>query len=190
MILKNQLVPGQKLIQEDLADRLGVSRTPLLAAFSKLEKELLVESRPRRGYYVKKLSLDEELNIFDIRLRLEPLGAGQAAGRARPADIRRLGRLTEEFIANPEASFNEYDYAFHNQIMLASGNDMLYRIVSSFNLISLSNQEGLVKDPATSVADHRLLIGALKRSDAESAEIIMLDHIRRGRERLAAHRGA
>jgi len=58
MILDQQLVPGQKLVQEKLATELGVSRSPLLKALQRLESELLVESFPRRGMYVKQLAPD------------------------------------------------------------------------------------------------------------------------------------
>ncbi|TVR06400.1 MAG: GntR family transcriptional regulator, partial [Spirochaetaceae bacterium] len=75
MILQGELCSGQRLPQDELAERLGVSRTPLLSAFSKLEREMLVETVPRRGSFVRAYSSEELLNIYDIRLRLEPLGA-------------------------------------------------------------------------------------------------------------------
>ena len=97
MILKNQLRSGEKLSQEKLAARLGVSRTPLLAAFSKLEKEMLVELVPRRGAFVKKLSKKEFEDLYDLRMRLEPLGAFEAANRRSDAQLAELRRRHEEF---------------------------------------------------------------------------------------------
>ena len=87
MILVGTLAPGQKLRQEALSETLGVSRTPLLAAFSKLEKEMLVELVPRRGAFVKRLSAAELLQLYDVRLRLEPLGASVPADRIDSSGI-------------------------------------------------------------------------------------------------------
>jgi DNA-binding GntR family transcriptional regulator len=67
MIVKGELKPGQKLIQENLAEILGVSRTPLLQALSKLSKDHYIITVPRRGSFVKEFSNQENLDIFDIR---------------------------------------------------------------------------------------------------------------------------
>ena len=92
MILKNELKPGEKLLQEKLAEQLGVSRTPLLKALQMLEHELLVESIPRRGMYVKKLSVDEMNEIYEVReafecmavkLTIRKLKIGRASCRER-----------------------------------------------------------------------------------------------------------
>ena len=91
MILTGRLSSGEKLRQDSLAEELGVSRTPLLSAFSKLEREMLVEIVPRRGAFVKKYSYEELIHVYDIRVRLEPLGAAEAAvhgSRSAIADLR------------------------------------------------------------------------------------------------------
>ena len=95
MILQGELKSGQRLPQDELAEQLGVSRTPLLSAFSKLEREMLVETISRRGSFVRSFSTKELLDIYDIRLRLEPLGARGATLQATESEIDELEALTE-----------------------------------------------------------------------------------------------
>jgi len=181
MILKNQLKSGEKLSQEKLADRLGVSRTPLLAAFSKLEKEMLVELVPRRGAFVKKLSKKEFEDLYDLRMRLEPLGAFEAANRRSDAQLAELRRRHEEFerqIAGTlSESIQEADYNFHMAIMRMSGNELLFRMIASFNIIIISNLEGLLKEPTRSLAEHDLIYEAIAAGRPEEAERCMYEHI-------------
>ena len=181
MILKNQLKSGEKLSQEKLADRLGVSRTPLLAAFSKLEKEMLVELVPRRGAFVKKLSKKEFEDLYDLRMRLEPLGAFEAANRRSDAQLAELRRRHKEFerqIAGTlSESIQEADYNFHMAIMRMSGNELLFRMIASFNIIIISNLEGLLKEPTRSLAEHDLIYEAIAAGRPEEAERCMYEHI-------------
>src|SRR5882757_227518 len=71
MILTHELIPGQKIVQEKIAKQLGVSRTPLLKALQMLEYEMLVESVPRRGMFVKNMDWQEMVEVFDCRECLE-----------------------------------------------------------------------------------------------------------------------
>jgi DNA-binding GntR family transcriptional regulator len=189
MILAGELVPGQKLIQEALSERLGVSRTPLLAAFSKLEKEMLVELVPRRGAFVKRLSPSELVQLYEVRLRLEPLGAYEAARH-----LDRKGRqLLDELLAgyrdavksgDPQ-SVRMADYSFHMGIMGMSGNTILERILSSFAIVSKSNQRGLMKPAAKSLEEHESLRNAIANKNAELAEHLMRDHLTEARDNAA-----
>ena len=97
MILLGELKAGEKLYQEDLADKLGISRTPLYSALSQLEKEMLIDSLPRRGFYIKQLDLAQVLDVYDIRLRLEPLGAKEAAARASAVEKKELQAISGRF---------------------------------------------------------------------------------------------
>ena len=187
MILKNELVSGQKLNQEKLAQALGVSRTPLLSALSKLEKEYLVQQVPRRGAFVNRLSREEFEDLYDLRLRLEPLGAFDAATRGTP---EALAALEERFLEFEQAvsgrfpSLLEADYDFHMAIMRMSGNEMLHRIISSFNIIIISNLRGLLKPAEQSLEEHRGILKAIRNRDAPLAERLMHEHLQDSRQRL------
>lgn len=190
MILTGELVPGQKLVQEALSERLGVSRTPLLAAFSKLEKELLVELVPRRGAYVKRLSPLELLHLYDVRLRLEPLGAAEAArnldGPGR-SELEKAFSAYRDCVASGDAArVRVADFEFHGTLMRLSRNSILDRILSSFAIVLASNQRGLMKPMEKSLAEHEALIGAILRRDERQAEAVMYAHLSEARDAAAA----
>ena len=188
MILRNEIKSGERLNQEKLAKQLGVSRTPLQSAFYRLEKELLVEIKPRKGAFVRHLSLQDFYELYDIRGRLESLGAYEAAKRATPSEINQLAKYLNNFQesvnnAEPKALM-EADYQFHIAIMKMSKNELLYRIISSYNILIISNMEGLLKPPRRSLEEHRELYGAIKSGKAELAEKMMALHIFDSKERI------
>lgn len=189
MILKGELVPGQKLVQEALSERLGISRTPLLAAFSKLEKEMLVELVPRRGAFVKRLSPKELVELYEIRLRLEPLGASEAAARMDKASEKMLRDVLEAHrhaVGGGVASeIRLADYRFHMTIVGIAGNSVLERILSSFSIVSKSNQSGLMKPREKSLSEHEALFKALSDGDSALAERLMFDHLAEARDAAA-----
>jgi DNA-binding GntR family transcriptional regulator len=188
MILQGELRSGQRLPQDDLAERLGVSRTPLLSAFSKLEREMLVETVPRRGSFVRAYTSDELLNIYDIRLRLEPLGARGATERATDAEIEELVTFHERYesvITEGDAGrIKEHDYEFHMMLMRMSRNEFLQNIISSNNIILIANTVGLLKPPLESLEQHRNVIAAVRMREADLAEEQMYHHLFTSRARL------
>lgn len=181
MILNDELKSGEKLNQEKLAQKLGVSRTPLLSAFSKLEKEILIEIIPRRGAFVKKLNYNEFLELYDIRAKLEPLGAYEAAKHATAYEIKRLSKILDNFKRNilPYSSkyLSKIDYDFHMAIMKMSKNNLLFKMISSYNIIILSNLEGLLKDPHQSLEEHIKIYNAIKEHNADLADKMMFSHL-------------
>jgi len=188
MILRGDFDPGQKLVQEDLAARLGVSRTPILSALTKLEKELLVEIIPRRGAFVRKLSLEQLKDIYDIRIRLEPLGAHHAALRATPEGLEELKSILDSFHHGAEAHDRkrvfELDYRYHMTIHRISGNDLLYRMISSYSLVVLSNITRFMRDPVVSSQDHAAVYEAIAGGRADDAEESMRSHLETSRALL------
>ena len=181
MILTNELKPGQKLIQEDLSEQLGVSRTPLLAAFSKLEGDMLIELIPRHGAYVRKCGITELGHFADICLRLEPLGAYGAAGNATQKGLEGLRSVLEAYrqavAGGNETVIKETDHHFHLKIMQLSENEALMKIISSCHIMLISNYRGLMTPAAQSLREHEALFTALTEKDAASAERIMHAHI-------------
>ena len=167
MILTGELKSGQKLVQDELARNLGVSRTPLLTALSKLEREMLVRSVPRRGSFVRRLTPEELVHVWDIRLRLETLGARDAAANATPEAVKELASRTNAFksfthLQKSAQPLVEADYYFHMQVMHMSGNLLLYDILSSFNIVIMANLGGLLKEPMISAKQHAAIYRAIK----------------------------
>jgi len=189
MILRGELTSGQKLQQEKLAEILGVSRTPLLTAFSKLERELLIEIQPRRGAFVRHFNKKELLDIYDIRIRLEPLGAAEAAQNGSLRQVEELRKLLEAFknaaLKNEGARIPEDDYLIHMKINEMSGNQFLYQMVSNFNIIVIANLEGFPKDYNVSIREHEALFEAIRSGNSGQAEEMMKNHLISSRKIIA-----
>ncbi len=191
MILNGELVPNQKLIQENLATTLQVSRTPILSAFAKLEREMLLVSIPRRGYFVRSVSPKELLQIYEIRLRLEPLGAREAALHCNKKEIQALLDTTQSLQELDDKTLNErfrsYDFSFHSMIMQLSHNSFLEKMVSSFNLVSLGNLSGMMRNVRESLSEHKRILEALDSCNQEMAEQSMYSHIEVAKKRIEQH---
>jgi DNA-binding GntR family transcriptional regulator len=182
MLINGELRPGQKLIQDDLAANLGVSRTPLLSAFSKLEQEKLVFTVPRRGAYVRQYTDKELLDLCNIRMRLESLGAREAA-LAGAEDLSSLELILKNFDKavkkRNEALIKQLDYGFHMEILRISGNKFLYDMLFSHIIIVLNIGGFLMNYPETSMTEHHEILESIRAGNPEKAESLMFNHTSR-----------
>jgi DNA-binding GntR family transcriptional regulator len=189
MIVNGDLRSGEKLQLDELAESLGVSRTPLQFALTKLEQENLVETT-RRGFYVRRHSRESLLHIYDIRCRLEPLAARGAAINATDQEISRLGELIELFDAAAadadQKLLKRTDYEFHMELLRCCGNPFLYDMLANYNIVIISNTKGLLKPAEISVREHHALLDALRARDPGKAELSMLEHVSGAYVNLAA----
>jgi DNA-binding GntR family transcriptional regulator len=184
-ILEHKLKPGQKIVQEDVARELGVSRTPVLKVLQMLEAEFLVESIPRRGYFVREISTKELIDVFDYREVVEGLAARLVALKADDSDIKTIKDCFAPFV-NSVKPVNEYEYEiadqrFHSLIKKKSNNIMLSRMEMMGNVHILAYQRGLLRSPEKTLPEHEEIIRALENRDADEAEEAMRIHIRRSR---------
>ena len=102
MIMDRQLLPGEKIPQEKLAEDLGISRTPLINALKFLEKEKLVQSIPRRGFFMRTFTQKEMISIFELREVLEGLAARKAAQKITDNQIVQLGKFFKQFAGDKD----------------------------------------------------------------------------------------
>lgn len=189
MIVERQLLPGDKIPQEKLAEDLGISRTPLINALKFLEKEKLVRSIPRRGFFMRKFTKREMISIFELREVLEGLAARKAAQKITEKQIAQLSRFFQEFSGDREIkdirAYAREDRRFHNFLLEIGAKEFLKSILETYNIISSSYQvlapEGLVRPPGETIREHRAMIAAIARRDAEAAENIMRQHFKRSR---------
>jgi DNA-binding GntR family transcriptional regulator len=187
MIMDRKLLPGEKIRQEKLAQELGISRTPLVAALKFLEHEKLVESKPRRGFYVRLFKKQEMVSIFELREVLEGLAARRAAMQVTDAEIDRLQTYFAAF--KPQSDISDYrtyskeDRRFHNFVIQVGAKEFLRSILETYNIISFSYQvvssEGLVRSPNETLEEHLAVIGAISDRDPEAAEALMRRHFKR-----------
>jgi DNA-binding GntR family transcriptional regulator len=188
MILSNKLAPGQKIIQEKLAEELGVSRMPLHKAFQMLENELLVEHIPRRGIFVKNVDLNEIADAFECREAIEGLAARRAAQTITPRDIQFLHDLFAPFSSDPAnadlVKYEEADLTFHNTLIRISGNRILEKMEMLGNVITRTYQRGLIRGPGETYREHMEIIDALARKNGDKAELLLRNHFRKSREKI------
>ena len=134
-IVEGRLKPGQRLMEVQLAEQLGVSRTPVREAIRKLELEGLVVMLPRKGAYVANMSLKDLIDVLEIRASLEGLAASLAAERTTDEDIKKLESIVEEFKdgineSNVEALLRK-DVEFHECIFKAANNKKLEKMINT-----------------------------------------------------------
>jgi len=197
MIEDRTLLPGQKIPQEKLAGELGVSRTPLISALKFLEHERLVESKPRRGYFVRLFSRKEMISIFEIREVLEGLAARKAATKITDAEIITLKGFFKGFAGGKSITdiqaYSKEDKKFHTFITRTGSKELLTTMLQTFNIISLAYQnllhEGLIREPDETIKEHHEIIDAICNRDAERAENLMRQHFQKGIARLKQEKG-
>jgi DNA-binding GntR family transcriptional regulator len=183
MIFSGELSPGQQIRQEEFAKQFGISRTPLLHALQVLKSEMLVESYPNRGTFVRTLSLEELKDIFEYREAIETMACRLASQRIMPGDIKQLRDLFKPFLEKPElANIREYkkaDQQFHQLIINHSGNTILPHMVMLGNVLLVAYQKGLIRPPVETLPEHLAIIEALQNRDPRKAEKRMRSHLRK-----------
>ena len=187
MIMDRMLLPGQKIPQEKLARDLGISRTPLIGALKFLEQDKLVESVPRRGFFVRLFSKEEMVYIFELREVLEGLAARRAAAKITDSQILELDSFFKHYAGQTNISdYKEYareDRRFHGFVINVDAKEFLKSILLTTNIISFSYQvlhtEGLVRPPNETIYEHLAVIEAIKERDSEAAEELMRQHFKK-----------
>ncbi len=185
MIENRELMPGQKIPQEKLAADLGISRTPLISALKFLEQEKLVETKPRRGFFVRLFSIEEMISIFEIREVLEGLSARRAAQSISEPQITELRKIFKPFLKTADISdfyaYSKADRRFHNTIAQIGSREFLTSILQTFNIVSLAYQypthEGLIRSPNDTIKDHIQITEAICSHDESASEMLMRDHL-------------
>ncbi len=188
LIVERRLPPGQRILQDQLAREMGVSRTPLVNALKRLAQERLVQWVPRRGIYVKRFTKREMARLFQVREALEGLSARLAAPRIGREEVDRLGRMFRELdVAATPAGVRRYierDRHFHWRLVEIAGNEQLAAAMESVNMMFFAYQDGLVRLPAETLPEHLAILEALRRRDPDASEAAMRLHLRRSAERL------
>ncbi len=192
MIVDRKLKPGDKILQEKISREFGVSRTPLMCALKKLEQEKLVRALPRRGFYVRRFTMDEVLEAFELREILEGLAARRAAAVITPPQAERLRSFFREADVSDNAAsiklYSEEDRRFHNFLIELGGFDLLNDILENYNIITVSYRvdvmEGLVRHPRETLPEHHALIEAIAARKPDQAEKLARQHFNRSRLRL------
>lgn len=194
LILEGEYAPNERLIEEQFAERLGVSRTPIRQALTMLEAEGLVEIVPNRGAMVCSFSVEDVWEIYDLRAVLEGHAARRAASRIREPELQRLERLADE-MEGLGGRFSDHEEEirtlvalnneFHGTIIAASRNKRLERLIRRTVEVPLVFKAFFWYGPHERMISnhyHRQILNALRDGDADRAEIVMREHVYEGRD--------
>jgi DNA-binding GntR family transcriptional regulator len=183
-------VPGSRLDETSLANRFGVSRTPVREALQQLAAAGLIEMRPRRGAVVATASPERLYEMFEVMAELEAMCARLAARRIGPEGLARLQAAQADCAENrtdPDAYYDANE-RFHQAIYALSGNAFLAEEAGALQkrLRPYRRLQLRVRNRvSTSYAEHESIVAALAAGDSERAAADMRDHVRVQGERFS-----
>jgi DNA-binding GntR family transcriptional regulator len=192
-ILSGEIVPGERIRQEEVAARFGTSRLPVREALRILEAEGLTEHHTHKGARVPRLDRHEVDVIYQMRERLEPLALAESLPHLGEEDFRRLEEIQARIEADTSvAEFLALDREFH--LLTYAGcpidqlSSMVVRLWNSTQHYrrTFMNLTGPARRWVVN-AEHRLILDAVERRDAVDAERYLSGHIRRTRIELSRH---
>ncbi len=194
-ILHGELQAGQHLREEELAERLQVSRGPVRDAFVVLEREGLIRSSRHRGVQVVELTLDDLHEIYTLRSALEPLAVSLAIERGTESDLAEIEAALAEFTAalSPrmsERTAADLDVRFHDAIYRAAQHERLYGVWSNLRMpaywFMLSRNVASAQWRAETASGHTRIVATIRDGNAAEAREETSEHIRTGFTRIEA----
>jgi DNA-binding GntR family transcriptional regulator len=188
-IMRGDVLPGRRLVESQIADAQGISRTPVREAIHKLERERFIERLPHGGFSVLGFSRQDIVETFGIRSVLEGYAARLAAFNSREEDLKPLQAKVDEFqrllkqrqlksLPEVNTEFHDLLYALSRSPRLIGMIDGLRDHIFRFRRIILKDEQ----QSRTSNEDHRLILDYIRRRDAEGVEQLVREHIMRGQE--------
>ena len=188
-ILTGKITPGTRMMEVELADEMGVSRTPIREAIRKLEKEGLVTIEPRRGAYASDISVKDMVDTLEVREDLEGLAAALAAERMTDEQMEELIQITRKYseaISNSDTEkIISYDEQFHKHIVACSGNKTLIQLSETVQELALRFRYLFYDDFSryeNMPVEHRQILDAIKGGDADTARQTADNHVKRLKE--------
>lgn len=192
LIRSGELKPGERLVEDRLAEALGVSRNPVREAIRLLEATGLVEVRPRRGAYVATVDVDDLRQLLEVRSRLEGFAAELAALRGTPDDVAAVRR----WVSDGRAATKEGDVvraaechrSFHREIERIAGNRYLTEVTQPLlNRTELVFSILLDQRGGITWSEHDSICEALEARDPEAARAAVEHHLGLVAEGLDQH---
>ncbi|WP_394198214.1 GntR family transcriptional regulator [Litoreibacter albidus] len=184
MVFSGELAPGSNHFEADLADRLGMSRTPVREAALTMQAQGLVDVQPRRGVRIRPIAAEDMADIYDVLCELESLAAARAAERGYGTqDLQAAQDCIDEMDSalsrQDRAAWADADDRFHIELVRLGGNARVMEIVARYTdqvrrarMMTLP----LRPLPVQSNEDHRAVLCAIKRGDAEQARALHRAH--------------
>jgi DNA-binding GntR family transcriptional regulator len=183
-ILMGRFKKGEALTELALSEKLGVSRTPVRGALSRLSEEGLVELIPNRGAVVIGITREDLVDIYRIRMRLEGLASAMAAGKITNQEKKELietAELSEFYIMKRDGEhIKELDTQFHQTIYKACGSRMLEKVLTDLHRNIKAYRKVSLTSPGRaerSAEEHREILNAIIRGDSGEADRLTSLHV-------------
>ena len=187
-IMRGNLKPGTRLLEEELSKAMNISRAPIREAFNRLEKEGFVTIIPRKGAAVSDITAQMIEDIFEIRETLESLAVKKSIDKISIEKLEILGENFKKFINKPADTENRINYLaldkeFHDLLSQDCGNEKLIEILANLQeqIHWLRNISLKRVTFAVSIKEHLAIIEALKKNDVELIIKNLLLHLGRGK---------
>jgi DNA-binding GntR family transcriptional regulator len=192
LILCNEVMPGQKLHHQELSERLGVSRTPVREALTRLVQEGYVSFLPNRGFTCKEIRMQEAEELYELREAVEAFAVEKAIENLTAPALDRLRKKIELYGKDVENRFTRerlmYDQEVHLEIADLAGNETLKNTLHHlFERIVLKRRTDGLYDPARGVGahqEHMRLLHAIEKRDSQQAVAIIRAHIQEGKKNV------
>ncbi|HEX9454919.1 MAG TPA: GntR family transcriptional regulator [Candidatus Binatia bacterium] len=194
LILCNEIMPGQKLYHQQLSERLGVSRTPVREALTRLVQEGYVSFLPKRGFTCKEIRLQEAEELYELREALEAFAVEKAIEILDDETIEQLRVKMNSYGRDVNNRFTRERLVFDQDVHLAiaelSGNETLQNMLRHiFERIVLKRRTDSIYDPSrgtTAHQEHLRLLAAMEQRDTTRAVAIVRSHIQAGKQNVIA----
>jgi DNA-binding GntR family transcriptional regulator len=188
-ILEGRLDEDDRLTEESLANQLGISKSPIREALNRLESEGFIRIAPRRGAYLRRFSLEEIQELYDLREALEVHVTRTAQlTPALMAELEKSVKRSRSLLkVNDKPKYIEEDVRFHALLANATNNGELCRVLQNVqNRIWLSRRKTYDLSSSEAPDFHQAIVDALRQNDREEAQSAMRRHIGNVRQRLLA----
>ena len=189
-ILEGNLDENTRLTEESLSQQLGISKSPIREALTRLESERLIQIEPRRGAFLRRFSLEEISDLYEVREALEVHAVGHV--KLTPELLAELRESVEHsrkcLEANDKPGYIEEDVNFHTLLADATGNALLAEMLTNLqHQVWLFRRKTYDLSRSKAFAIHAAIVEALERGDQERAQRLMRRHISEVREKLLHH---
>ena len=193
-ILAGEYAPGSKLVEANLAQKLGVSRGPVREAFRMLEEGGLLRNEKNRGVFVRDIPIAEAVEIFDLRAAMDEMVGRQLARNIKPTEVREIKGMVESMERAVKAAdahhYHLLNLKFHDRLVEMAGNGKLttiYRkLIKELSLFRRLNLADSWLMPI-SAGEHRQIVKAIASGDADAAGSALREHVLESKARTIAN---
>jgi DNA-binding GntR family transcriptional regulator len=181
LIINREILPGEKINQISMANRLKISRTPIINALHRLESEGLVDKQQNLGFTAHRLSIQELQDLFELREALDIVVINDLVRNISDSEVDQLQKLFEGFLNTKgkidEEEYRRTDMKFHSMLFKYCKNQMVQKVNENMQILARAYTAGLIRPHEETFKEHLGIIKALREKDSIQAEKEIRRHI-------------